>query len=171
MRRRAVTPAAALVLLLAGCTAPAAPLVTAMDTTNCFDSALYTEALVGVAIENRGTGGIEIEHVRFPAHKGITVHDVWLVDADPQEDGTTLGYGAEAYPPDVSTRPSWHDRVPAEGATVPAGTSTFLVVRFERTESDSVVDGVNVDYVADGVSYTAESNVRFGFSSTGGDCQ
>lgn len=158
---------AAALLLLAGCTAAPGSLLIDHDVAQCIPSDLYTEVLIGVAVENTGTEDAAITDLSFPSLEGVEVADAWLVDPDPQDDGTTLGYGVEEYPIDASTRPSWENRVPAVGATLPADHSAFIALHLLRVAPDALVDGVSVSYRIGSTVHTVESNVQVEFASTG----
>lgn len=168
MNLRVVALAAA-VVLLSGCAAAPDPLQLDQGVTGCFDSDLYTEGIVGLGITNPADEDARLEAISFTTLDDLTVLDVWLIDADPQADGTTLGYGMEAYPPDVETRPSWDDRVDAEGATLPGGHSSFLVIHIERSSAEATFRGVAVAYRIGDTEYTATSDNAAGFSAAG-DC-
>ncbi len=137
--------------------------------TGCFDSDLHTEGIVGLGITNPAEGDARIDAISFPTLDDLTVLDVWLIDGDPQSDGTTLGYGLEAFPPDVETRPSWDDRVDAEGATLAGRHSSFLVIHIERSSDEATFRGVAVTYRIGDTPYTATSDYAAGFSAAG-DC-
>jgi hypothetical protein len=160
----------ACLLLLTACAAQPGPLLLGHDTTSCAPSDQYTEVVAGVAIANPDGRDVTIDGVEFATTDGIDVITIWLVDADPQDDGTTLGYGLEAFPPDTRTRPSWDARIDAAGATLPAGHDSFLVAHLRSTADDGAVDGLTVNYSVGSTQYTATTNARVGFSSTGGDC-
>jgi hypothetical protein len=160
----------ACLLLLTACAPQPGPLLLGHDTTSCAPSDRYTEVVAGLAIANPDGRDLTLDSVEFTSVDGVDVVHLWLVDADPQDDGSSLGYGLEAYPPDTATRPSWDARVDATGATLPAGHDAFLVAHLSRTADDGAVDGLTVRYTVGSTQYTATTNARVGFSSTGGDC-
>ncbi len=166
MIARALLGAAAL-LLLSGCTAAPGPLLIDHDIEQCVPSDRYTDVLVGLSVTNTGGEDATLVDLTFPSLEGVEIADAWLVDADPQQDGSTLGYGVEEYPIDASTRPSWEDRVPAVGASIAADHTAFIALHLLRVAPDALVDGLSVSYrVGSGVQ-TVESNARIEFSSTG----
>jgi hypothetical protein len=157
---------AGVLLLLAGCTAAPSPVLIG-DSSQCIPSDRYDDVLVGVPLENPGNADVTITDLTFPTLEGVDVVEAWLVDADPQDDGTTLGYGVEEFPIDASTRPSWDDRVPAVGATLAADHDAFIALHLRRVDPDALLDGVSVSYRLGEALHTVESNWQVEFASTG----
>ena len=162
-----VTLGAGVLLLLTGCTAAPGPLRIDHDVAQCIPSDTYDDVLVGVSLENPGDTDVTITDLTFPTLEGVDVAEAWLVDPDPQDDGTTLGYGVEEYPIDASTRPRWDDRVPAVGATLAADHTAFIALHLRHVDPDALVEGVSVSYRLGDALHTVESNIRVEFSSAG----